>query len=159
MAELCYTGLSLCNISFKMLYIHWYQLISCKALVFSLLSRTCITASTSGIMTLPVISSHVFFQEVDYFENSTLTLSLRKQGLSSFRYLYKFEAWKMAIVTVIHDFRLLKHCKWDLHSSGTLCGIDWSPMFQDNLLVPSSRIKQSKKHMLYNVSQEWRSHR
>ena len=111
MVELPYIGLGSCNTSFKMLYSHWYQLISHKALVFFLLSRTCITASTSSIMTLPVISSNVFFQEVGYFENSTLSLFLRKEGLSSFRHLYKFKAWKMAIVMVIHDFRLLQHCE------------------------------------------------
>jgi hypothetical protein len=35
-------------------------------------------------MTLPVFISNTIFEEVDYFENSTISLSLRGQTLSSF---------------------------------------------------------------------------
>jgi hypothetical protein len=37
---------------------------------------------------------------VGHFEKATLLSSLKRQALYSFRYLYKFQAWKMSIVAV-----------------------------------------------------------
>jgi len=59
-------------------------------------------ASTSEITIMPVIVYHIILQEVGYFENSITSSSLRRQDLYSFRYLYKFQDWKMKIVMTIH---------------------------------------------------------
>jgi len=45
-----------------------------------LLSTTYITARTSDITTLPVISSNVIFQELCYSEKSTTSSSLRRRA-------------------------------------------------------------------------------
>jgi len=59
---------------------------SSQVMWFSVLpSMTNITASTSDRLTMPIICSNIIFQEVDYFENSTTSLSLRRQTLFSFR--------------------------------------------------------------------------
>jgi len=52
-------------------------------------------------ITLLVIGSKIIFQEIGYFENSIISSSLRRQALYFIRYLYKFQAWRMKIVTVI----------------------------------------------------------
>jgi hypothetical protein len=65
-----------------------------------LLRATYIKASTLAI-TLPVIGSKIIFKEIGYFENSIISSSLRRQALYSLRYLYKFQAWKKKMVTVI----------------------------------------------------------
>jgi hypothetical protein len=67
-----------------------------------LLSTTYIKESTLDITTLPVLGSNIIFQEVDYFENSTMSSSLRGQALYAFRFLHKFQAWKMTVVMVIN---------------------------------------------------------
>jgi hypothetical protein len=68
----------------------------------ALLSTTYIKESTLDVMTLSVLGSNIIFQEVDYFENSTMSSSLRGQALYAFRMLHKFQAWKMTVVLVIH---------------------------------------------------------
>jgi len=68
-----------------------------------LLNTTYIKESTFlDIMTLSVLGSNIIFQEVNYFENSTMSSSLRGQALYAFRLLHKFQAWKMTVVMVIH---------------------------------------------------------
>ena len=71
--------LGLCYTPFITLYTLWYQLIPHKAHVF--LPRLLRHISTSDIMTLPVIRSSIILQEVEYFENSTISSSLKGQDL------------------------------------------------------------------------------
>jgi hypothetical protein len=54
-------------------------------------------------MAMPTIYSNIIFQEVDYFENTATSLSLRRQILFSLRYIYKFQDWKMTTVMVVHS--------------------------------------------------------
>jgi hypothetical protein len=56
---------------------------------------TFIRTSTSDIIMLPVAHSNVILQEAGYFEDSNISLSLGAQELYYFRYLHKFQAWKM----------------------------------------------------------------
>jgi len=67
-----------------------------KVTCFSaVLSTTYTKAYTSNIATLPVIGSTIISQQVDYFDNYTISLVSKGQSLHAFRYLYKFQAWKM----------------------------------------------------------------
>jgi len=58
--------------------------------------------SNFDTMTLSVLGSNIIFQEVDCFENSITSSSLRGQALNAFRLLHKFQASKMRVVMVIH---------------------------------------------------------
>jgi hypothetical protein len=51
---------------------------------------------------LPVIGSLIISKQVGYFENSTISAALKGQSLHAFRYLYKFQAWKMTTSKIIH---------------------------------------------------------
>jgi len=80
-----------------------------------------------------------------------------------------------------HDFGLLLWCKWYCCSSGILCSVEWQLVtdFWDILLVPTSRVRKSKKmpvtlqyaatkgmvwvvtsyrSALCEMPEEWRSH-
>jgi hypothetical protein len=86
--------------------------------------------------------------------------------------IHEYFQFILNIITASWDFTLLLQCRWGLRSFGLLCVayfVICLPMFWDSLLVPSPRIKQSKrtdglskmlvnnyKHMLRNDSEEWR---
>lgn len=77
--------------------------LSPKVTCFSaVLSTTYTKALTSNITTMPVISSYIIFQQIGYFENSTISAALKGQSLHAFRYLNKFQAWKMTTSKVVH---------------------------------------------------------
>jgi hypothetical protein len=56
-----------------------YQLMFCKTCFSALLSATYTRASALLIRTFPIICSNAVFQEVNYFENSALSMPLRKK--------------------------------------------------------------------------------
>jgi len=78
------------------LHILWYQTNSPQGTCcFALLNTTPRRACTSDVSTLTVIGSCIIFQEVDCFENSTVSSPFEKASpLQTLRWLYKFQAWK-----------------------------------------------------------------
>ena len=81
--EFGYNDCGLCDTSVTALHIMWYQVTPYKAcsllLSFSFLSATYIRARTLDITAFPIIRSNKIFQDVDYFENSTISSALRKE--------------------------------------------------------------------------------
>jgi len=83
-AELGYNDFGLYDTSSIAICILWHQLIPHKTRVLlpCLVRHT--KVSTSDITKLPVVRCCIIVQDVDYFENSALSSSLRKQALHSF---------------------------------------------------------------------------
>jgi hypothetical protein len=95
-AELSYNNFGLSDISAIALNYLWYQLIPHEVRVFlPRLVRHTVRESTSD-------TTLKKFQEIDYFENSIVSSSSRRQAVYSLRQLYTFQAYNIAIVTVIH---------------------------------------------------------
>ena len=83
-----------------------YQLIPPSDRRFSTLFSTTYITPSSHITTLQNTLSNIIVQEVRRFEKSTLSSSLRRQALYSFKQVYKFHTFKMTIVRqfMIPDF-------------------------------------------------------